>query len=71
MFVIEIEEAKKTAENTPVPVTTPTTTSAATPDYAAGLSSTPAYAPMTPQPAAVLTGMHKDINKIYKIIQFY
>lgn len=56
MFALEIEEAKKTTENTPAQAPTPTTTSATTPDYAAGLSSTPAYAPMTPQPAAVLTG---------------
>lgn len=51
----EMEDAKKNAETAalqspPPPVTT------ATPDYAAGLTSTPTYAPPTPQPAAALTG---------------
>lgn len=50
-----MEDAKKASENVPLqspPVTTATTT----PDYAAGLSSTPSYAPATPQPAVTLTG---------------
>lgn len=34
----------------------PATTASTTPDYAAGLSSTPSYAPATPQPAVTLTG---------------
>ncbi|RZB39381.1 negative elongation factor A, partial [Asbolus verrucosus] len=44
----EIEEAKKNTENTALQ--SPPPVSGATPDYAAGLSSTPAYAPPTPQP---------------------
>lgn len=50
----ETEDAKKAAsENVPLqsPPSTTTTTTTTTPDYAAGLSSTPTYAPATPQPA--------------------
>ncbi|CAH0555545.1 unnamed protein product [Brassicogethes aeneus] len=45
----EIEDAKKATETTPG-LQSPPSAAGATPDYAAGLSSTPAYAPATPQP---------------------
>lgn len=48
----EVEEAKKTSETQPAVLLSPTATSPpnATPDYAAGLTATPTYAPSTPQP---------------------
>jgi negative elongation factor A len=45
---IEMEEAKKNTESAALQSPPPVT--GTTPDYAAGLSSTPAYAPPTPQP---------------------
>lgn len=55
----EMEEAKKTAEQ----ATTPTTpVSGATPDYAAGLSTTPAYTPSASQPATPV----KETRKLFK-----
>lgn len=53
---LEIEDAKKASENTPLQ-SPPTTTASSTPDYAAGLTSTPSYAPATPQPSVTLTGI--------------
>lgn len=50
----EIEDAKKTTEN--AGMQSPPSATTGTPDYAAGLSSTPTYAPPTPQPV-VTTGM--------------
>ncbi|KAG5888477.1 hypothetical protein JTB14_022105 [Gonioctena quinquepunctata] len=44
----EIEEAKKATENAALQSPPPAT--GTTPDYAAGLTTTPAYAPPTPQP---------------------
>ncbi|KAJ8930200.1 hypothetical protein NQ314_017023 [Rhamnusium bicolor] len=49
----EIEEAKKASEN--AALQSPPPTSGTTPDYAAGLSATPAYAPATPQPTVAPT----------------
>ncbi|KYB25207.1 negative elongation factor A isoform X2 [Tribolium castaneum] len=46
----EIEDAKKNTENAALQSPPPVSGTTTTPDYAAGLSSTPAYAPPTPQP---------------------
>lgn len=52
----EIEDAKKATEN--AALQSPPPASGTTPDYAAGLSATPTYAPATPQPTvAPTTGM--------------
>lgn len=49
--VTEIEDAKKSTENAALQSPPPSATATgATPDYAAGLSATPTYAPATPQP---------------------
>lgn len=50
----EIEENKKNTENTALQ-SPPPAQGATTPDYAAGLSATPAYAPPTPQPIVTPT----------------
>ncbi|XP_018572785.1 negative elongation factor A [Anoplophora glabripennis] len=49
----EIEDAKKATEN--AALQSPPPASGSTPDYAAGLSATPAYAPATPQPTVAPT----------------
>lgn len=69
MFVLEMEDAKKASENVPLqspPATTAAaaTTTTTTPDYAAGLSATPSYAPATPQPAVTLTGNYIFLLKL-------
>lgn len=50
----EIEDAKKATENTALQ--SPPPVSGATPDYAVGLTSTPTYAPATPQPTVAPAG---------------
>ncbi|KAK9889542.1 hypothetical protein WA026_006897 [Henosepilachna vigintioctopunctata] len=47
----DIEDAKKVAADTAA-LQSPPPASGTTPDYASGLSSTPSYAPATPQPAS-------------------
>ncbi|KAJ3649338.1 hypothetical protein Zmor_021088 [Zophobas morio] len=49
----EMEDAKKNVEN--AALQSPPPAAGATPDYAAGLSATPAYAPPTPQPILTAT----------------
>lgn len=51
-FHLEIEDAKKSAETAALQSPPPAAATPGTPDYAAGLSATPTYAPPTPQPAA-------------------
>lgn len=53
VYILEIEDAKKATENTALQ--SPPPASGSTPDYAAGLSATPAYAPATPQPTVAPT----------------
>lgn len=49
-----MEDTKKTTEVSGVQ--SPPSVAAGTPDYAAGLSSAPTYAPPTPQPTAPTAG---------------
>lgn len=65
----DMEDAKKNTE--PPPLQSPPPVSTATPDYAAGLSSTPAYAPPTPQPTVAPTSkryfylLFLQVNSLY------
>lgn len=52
-IVLEMEDAKKTTDTG---VQSPPGATAGTPDYAAGLSATPTYAPPTPQPSLPTVG---------------
>lgn len=64
----DIEDAKKNTE--PPPLQSPPPVSTATPDYAAGLSSTPAYAPPTPQPTVTPTSK-KYFNLFFLFFKIY
>ncbi|KAJ8948166.1 hypothetical protein NQ318_009258 [Aromia moschata] len=65
----EIEEAKKTSESTTLQ--SPPPASGTTPDYAAGLSATPAYAPATPQPTVTPTAVKISIKAAIRPVTTY
>lgn len=53
-FFLEIEDAKKATENAALQ-SSPPVSGTTTPDYAAGLTAPPTYAPATPQPTVPST----------------
>lgn len=64
-----MEDAKKSAETAALQSPPPATAAPGTPDYAAGLSSTPTYAPPTPQPAAGMLVLKININSKFYTFQ--
>lgn len=68
-FFIEIEDAKKNTETTALQ-SPPPVSGSTTPDYAAGLTNTPSYAPATPQPTVAPIPGNKFVRFRTKFILF-